>query len=179
MILSAMSLFRSLSLYHYRVILITILLPVIWSSPLAYFGTEHLIRQIIFHVAAFLVWAWFAVLAVGSMLRSDKSEAEQRVDHKIEALSGQTRRLTEELAELRAEFRHQAGDLEIVRSTLSEKLGVVFPPRPISMHATSGSPRASLNLTVVGGSKVARLRRWFRGAMRRLWEVVYGKPEDS
>ena len=68
-----------------------------------------------------------------------------------------------------------------MRSTLSEELGVVLPPRPISIRAkfTADSPRVSATVTVVGGSKLAHLRRWFRRAARRLWEMVYGKPEDN
>ena len=94
----------------------------------------------------------------------------------IEALSGQIRRLREEHEDLRADLRPRVDDLEEVMRVNG---GRSSTPRPLSMRATSGTPRASFNLTVVGGSKVTRLRRWFRSAMRRLWEVVYGKPEDS
>ena len=182
MILTALRLFRSLSGYHHRTILLTILLPVIWPPLIAYFGPDSIVLQVILYVAALLLWSVFAVLAVASMLRRDRSEAEQLVVQQIEALSGQIRRLREEHEDLRVDLRQQVDDLEeVVRSTLSENLGVVLPQRPISIRAkfTAGSPRMSATLTVVGGSKVARLRQWFRRAMRRLWEVVYGKPEDS
>ena len=179
MILSALRLFRSLSRYHYRTIVITILLPVIWPAMIAYFGPD-LVLQVILYVAAFLVWSVFAVLAMASMLRRDRSEAEQLVAQQKEALSGQICRLREEHDDLKLDLRQQVNDLEeIVRSTLAEKLEVILPPRPISLRAkgTLGSPTASGTLTVVGGSKVARLRKWCRRATRRLWEVVYGKPE--
>ena len=52
MILSALRLFRSLSRYHYRVIIVTILLPVIWPPMIAYFGPDCLILQVILYVAA-------------------------------------------------------------------------------------------------------------------------------
>ena len=77
--------------------------------------------------------------------------------------------------------RHQVENLEeVVRSTFKD-LGVVLPPRRISLRVKTllGSLRMSVaNVTIVGGSKVARLRQCFRHAMRRLREVVYGKPED-
>ena len=119
-----------------------------------------------------------ALRTVASMLSTDKSEAEQLVAQQIDALR-------EEHDGFRAGLRQQANDLgdleEVVRSTLCEELGVVLPRRPtsLSMRATAGSPSASFDLTGVGDSKVVRLRRWFRSAMCRLWEVVYGKPEDS
>ena len=182
MILSALRLFRSLSRYHYRTILLTVLLPVIGAPMIAYFGPDCLVLQVILYVAAFLVWSVLAVLAVASMLGRDRSEAEQLVAQQNEALSGQIGKLREEHEDLRLDLRQQVNDLEeVVRSTLSEGLGVVLPPRPISMRArlTAGSPTMSASLTVVGGSRLARLRRWFRCAMRRLWEVVYGKPEGN
>ena len=148
---------------------------------IAYFGPDRFVLQVILYVTAFLVWSVFAVLAVASMLRRDRSESEQLVAQQTEALSVQVRGLREELEDSRADLRQQVDDLEeVVRSTL-EKLGGVLPPRPISLRArvTIGSPTVSATLSVVGGSKVARIRQWFRRAMRRLWKVVYGKSEDS
>ena len=182
MILNALRHFRSLSGYHYRMIVLTILLPAIGPTSLALFGPDHFILRVVLYVAAFLVWAVFAVLAVASMLKRDRSEAEQLMSQKLEAVSAQISRLKEEHEDLRVEFRQQVNDLEeVVRSTLREELGVVLPPRPSSIRAKfiGGSTSMSATLTVVGGSKMARLRRWFRGTMRRIWEVVYGKPEDS
>ena len=70
---------------------------------------------------------------------------------------------------------------ESVKETLRDNLGVVLPPRPISLRAraTAGCPKVSANLTAVGGSKLARLREWLRRKARGIWEVVYGKPEAS
>ena len=183
MILSALRLFRSLSRYHYRTILLTVLLPVIGPPMIAYFGPNCLVLQVILYVAAFLVWSVLAVLAVASMLRRDRSEAEQQMAQEFEELSGQIRRLKDQQEDLRMDLRQQVDDLEeVVRSTLSEELKVVLPPRPISLRATAILGVASMSAaigTVVGGSRLARLRGWFRRAMRRLREVVYGKPEDS
>ena len=117
------------------------------------------------------------------MLTRDRSEAEQQLAQQIEALSGQIHRLGEEDEDLRADLRQQVKDLEeTVRATLKEELGGVLPPRPISMRAKAILGNVSLSAatgTVVGDSKLARLRRWFRRARRWLWGVVYGKPKNS
>ena len=182
MIRSALRLFRGLSGYHYRTIIITMLLPAIVPAVIAYFAPDTLVLRVIFYVAAFLVWSVLAVLAVASMLKRDISGAEQLVDHKLEAPSSQISRLREEREDLGADLRQQVKDLEeTVRTTLKEELRVDLRPRRISlrakpMHFSLGASAA--NVTVVGGSKVARLLQWCRRAMRWLWEVVYGKPDD-
>ena len=166
-----------LSGYHYRMIVLTILLPAIGPASLALFGPDHFILRVILYVAAFFVWSVSVVLAVASMLKRDKSEAEQLMSQRLETLSTQIGRLKEEHEDSKVDFRQQVKNLEeVVRSTLREELGVVLPPRPISIRArfTTGSPTGSASLSVVGGSRLARLRRWFRRAMRRMGEVVSG-----
>ncbi len=173
---------RSLSFYHYKTIGITTLLPVIVTPILAHFGPAPLVLQVIVYAFVFFLWSASAVLAVAYMLTRDKSEAEQLVSQNVDALLEQISRLSEEQKDLRLDIRQQVDDLEeVVRSTF-EQLGVVLPPRPISVRAKGAFfsfdvPAA--NGTVVGGSRVARLRRWFRRITSRLWGVVYGKPERS
>ena len=182
MIIRALQLIRSLSRYHYRTILLTILLPVIGPPVIAYYGPDCLLLQVILYVAAFLVWSLFAVLVVASMVRRERSEAERSVAQQIAALSVQISRLKEQHDDSSVDLRREVDNLEeVVRTTLSEKLGVLLPPRPISIRAriNAGSPTMSATLTVVGGSKVARLRQWLRRTARRLWEVVYGNPEGG
>ncbi len=61
------------------------------------------------------------------------------------------------------------------RGGRSEKpWGGVLPPRRVSLRAraVAGGPTASATSSIVGKSKLARLRRSFRHAMRRLWGVV-------
>ena len=181
MILWALGLSRSLRGHHYRTIIITILLPVIVPPIIVNFGPTSLVLQSIVYAVAFIAWVIWSVLAVASMLKKDQSEAEQQVEQKLNALSGQISKLREGHEESRADLRQQVENLEeVVRSTF-DGLGVVLPPRTISMCAriTAGSPTMSATLTVVGGSKMARLRQWLRRTTRRLWEVVYGKPKTS
>ena len=181
MILSALRLFKSLSRYHYRTIFITILLPVVGSPMIAYFGPEGLPLQVTLYIAAFFVWSVIAVLAVASMLTKDRSEAAQLVAQQVEELSCQISGLKKGHEDLRLDLRQQVDDLEeTVRATLKEDLGVILPPRPVSVRAEAILGTASLSAaigTVTGGSKLARLRRWCRRATYWLWEVVYGRPE--
>ena len=150
---------------------------------IAYFAPDPLGLPVILSMAAFVVvWSALAMLAVASMLKGDRSAEDQLVDRKLEALSSQTSRLSEEHQDLGADLRQQVSDLEeTVRATLKEELEIALPPRPTRLRATmrAGGPRMSATLTVVGGSKLVRTRQWFRHAMRRLWAVVYGKPDDN
>ena len=157
MIRGALRRFRSLSFYHYRTIIFTMLLPAIWPTMIANFGPDPLALQVILYVAAFLVWSVFAVLAVASMLNRDRSEAEQLVAKQLDALSSQITRLREEEQDSRFDLRRQLNDLEeVVRSTLSARLGVILPPRPVSIRvkATAGSPTASITVTVDGEARL-------------------------
>ena len=183
MILSALRLLGSLSGYHYRTVILTILLPAIGPASLAFFAPESLALQVILYIAAFAVWSILAVLAVASMLRRDRSEAEQLAAQQIEGLSGQVSKLEQGLDDVGADLRQRVKDLEeTVRKTLEEELGVVLPSVPISVRARAvlGSFTVSAAaVTVSEGSRVARLRQWFRRSVRRLWGVVYGRPENS
>ena len=113
---------------------------------------------------------------------SDETDPDKLHDLKVQALSSQISILNERHDDLGADLRQQVNDLEeTVRTTLKEELEVDLPPRPISIGArfTAGSPRISVSVTVDGGTKLARLRQWFRRGMRRLWHLVYGKPGDG
>ena len=183
MILWALRLLRSLSGYQYRTIIITVLLPATVPAVITYFAPDFLVLRVIFYVAAFLAWSVLAVMAVASMLRKDRSEAEQLVDQKLESLSSQISNLREGHEDLAANLGQQVKDLEeTVRTTLKEELGVELRPRRISVRGKSihfSFGVSAANVAVVVGSKLARLRRWFRSVMHRLWEVVYGKLEDG
>ena len=187
MVLRVIRLFKSLTRYHYIAIFITILLPVIGPECIADIGREYQLKQEMLDVVALFIWSIWVVLAVALMVRRDRSEAKQMVEPQIAALSGrisslEKQHLEKQYKDLRVELLREVDNLEeSVKETLRESLGVVLPPRPISLslRATAGSPTASFNLTGAGGSKVARLREWLRRKARGIWEVVYGKPEGS
>ena len=181
MILSILRYFRGLPVHHRWTIFITILLPVIWPLVIAYIARD-LVLQAVLHVAVFLVWSVIAVVALASTLKKDRSEAEQLVAQQGEALSDRISGLRGEHEDSRADLWQQVADLEeALRSTLKEELGVVLRPPRVSLRAkvVAGSPRVSATLTVVGGSKLARLRQRLRRATRWFWKVVYGSQEVS
>ena len=181
MVLTALRLFRSLSLYQYRTIILTVLLPAIGSSIIVDSAPDLFLPQPALHMATFLVWSALAVLAVASMLKRDRSDAGQLVDQRLEALSAQIKRLREEHQGSSLDLRQQVSDLEeVVRSTLSEEMGVLLPARSVSIRATmtAVTPTLSASLTVVSGSKLDRLRQRVRRALRQSWDALYGKPED-
>ena len=182
MILTILRLLKSLSGYHYRTVILTILLPAVGPASLAFFAPDCFVLRVVLYLAAFLVWSLLAVLAVASMLRRDRSEAEQQVDQKFQALSSRVNDLGEKQENIAAGLRQQVKDLEeTVRKTLKEELEVVLPPRPVSIGVSipSGISTTSVAVTVSGGSKLVRFKRWVRRALRRFWELAYGKPEDG
>ena len=171
MILGALRLFKSLSGYHYRTIIVTMLIPVIGAPMIDYLGPDRLVFQVILYLTAFLVWSMFAVLTVAHMLNKDRSEAEHMLTQQIEALSGQISKLEVGQEDLGTDLRQQVKDIEeTVRTTLKESLGIVLPARPISLRAkfTGGSSKGSASGAVVGGRMLTRLRQWLRRTMRRL-----------
>ena len=108
MYLSALRLFKSLSSYHYRTIILTMLLPVIGPPMIAYFGPDRLVFQVTLYLGAFLVWSVFAVIAVASMLGRDRSEAEYQVAQQVEG------------CQARSQDLKRAGGLERGRSPKSQ-----------------------------------------------------------
>ena len=161
-------LFRIPSRYHYFMIIVTILLPAIGTSIIINFGPDCLVMRSLLYVGAFLSWSTFVVVAVAAMLERDRSEVAQLVDQQIGALPDRIRMLEEDHGDLREDLPQEVE--KVVRSTL-EELGLVLPPRRVTLRAKPLIVNASIsapNLTVVGGSKVARLRQWFRRVMRQL-----------
>lgn len=182
MILNALHLFRSLSGYHYRTIIFTVLLPAIGPPILASFVFDSLILRTILYAAAFLVWAVLTVLAVASMLTRDRADTERQLNQKVEELLWEFSALKEAYDNLETDLRLSVKDLEeTVRTTLKEELRVILPRPPISIRASFdvGTLTISANLTDVQRGKFACFRQWVRRAVRRVWELVYGRSEDS
>ena len=182
MILRMLGLLKGLSGYHYRTIVLTMILPVVAPPVIAIYGPDHCVLRIILYVVAFLVWSVLAVLAVAAMLERDRSEAERHVGQKLDELAGHISELREDHEHEKADIRHEVDNLESVVRTTFEQLGVDLPPRPMSLRgrAVAGTPRVSAaGLTIRGGSRMTRIRRWLLRTSRQIWEVVYGKPEES
>ena len=132
-------------------------------------------------MVVFLVWALLAVIVVALMVKRDMADARQLVSQQTGPLAEQVRRLKEEHGDLIADVRLQVEDLENRTRSTFERLGTDLRPKSVSIRArvTAGVPTVSATLRVSGGSRWARLRQRFRYAMRRVKEVVYGKPESG
>ena len=179
MILWVRDRFKKLSFYHYRMIIVTIVVPVILTVAVTYFAVDCLVVRVIIDVGVVLVWALFVVIVVALVVERDMAEASRLVSQQTVPLVEQVHRLEEEHGDLVADVRLQVEDLESRTRSTFERLGVDLPPKRISVRARIilGAVTMSAAVGISGGSKWARLRQWFRRAMRRVREIVYGKPE--
>lgn len=181
MILKSALLFRTLSGYHYRTIIITVLLPAIGPAILASFVFDSFILRTILYAAAFLVWAALAVLSVATMLTRDRADTERQISQKVEAISCQISVLKEAHDNLGTDLRLTVKDLEeTVRTTLKEELGVSLPRPPVSIRASFDAGGATISANLKGARRgwLARFREWIKQIARRAWEVAYGRTED-
>ena len=178
MILWVWDRFKNLSFYHCRMIIVTIFVPVILTVVVTYLPIDCLVVHVIIAVVVFLVWALFAVIVVALMVERDMAEANRLVSQRTGPLLEQVHRLEEEHGDLITDVRLQVEDLESRTRSTFERLGVDLPPKSVSIRAKAivGAPTVSVTLRVSGGNKWARLRQRFRSAMRRVREIVYGKP---
>ena len=179
MILWVWDRFKNLSLYHYRMIIVTIFVPVIFAVVVSYFAVDCLVVRAIIDVGVVLVWALFVVIVVALMVERDMAEARRLVSQQTGPLVEQVHEVEKEHSDLISDLRRQVEDLESRTRATFETLGVDLPPKSVSLRARVNfdAPTASVTLRVSGGSKWARLRRRFRSAMRGIREIVYGNPE--
>ena len=179
MILWVWDRFKNLSFYHYRMIIVTIFVPVILTVVVTYLAVDCLVVRVILDVGVVLVWALFVVIVVALMVERDMAEANRLVSQQTGPFVEQVHRLEEEHGDLITDVRLQVEDLESRTRSTFERLGVDLPPKSVSIRARAiaGAPTVSVTLRVSGGNKWARLRQRFRRAMRRVREIVYGKPQ--
>ena len=179
MILWVWDRFKNLSFYHYRMIIVTIFVPVILTVAVTYLAVDCLVIRVIIDVGVVLAWALFVVVVVALMVERDMAEASQLVSQRTGPLVEQVHRLEEEHCDLIADLQLQVEDLESRTRSTFERLGVDLPPKSVSIRARAiaGAPTVSVTLRVSGGNKWARLRQRFRRAMRRVREIVYGNPQ--
>ena len=181
MILWVWNRFRNLSRLHYGLIAVTILAPVVLTATVTYFAVECLLVRVVIDGAAFVVWSLFVVVVFALVVEKDRTEANQLVSEQTAPLAEQLERLREQQDDLIAGVRQQVEDLERRTRSTFEQLGTDLPPRSVSVRARGVSFAVEVSAAVgtVGGSRLSRLRRRFRRAMRRVWEVVYGKPNSA
>ena len=118
-----------------------------------------------------------AALLVASSMNDDRYRNERFIEEKLEPLIDQLRQLWDDHENSRADYRQLVDDLEEVTRWGFRQVGVTPPPRPISLRGkiTAGSPRVSGTLSVSGGRKLTRFRRWLRRLANGIWRLGYGE----
>ena len=189
MILIVWRVLSNLAWYHHVMIIITVLVPLIWSGIVTLWLPNGLVCRIILHLAAWPVFFVLAELAVALAVGRDKSKAQQLVSQKVDAVSGEVGTLRSGHEDVRDQHRDLINDLrrqmeaqdEVFRAGF-EKLGVVLPGRRFSVNAGAVSWRFDVSEPLVtltkGGSKWVRFRRLLQRFWQRLKDTVWGKSDQ-
>ena len=177
MILWLVSHFANLSLRHYLMIAVTIVVPVVVPTVMGYFPIECLWVRVLVDVGVILVWSVFVVVVVSRLVQREVSEASQSVADRVDPVAEQVRVLGEEHDNSIRNLGLQVEDLESRAQLALQSLGAELPPKTVNLRASfrAGSPTMSATLSVSGGSRRARIRARFRRVRRRAWEIVWGK----
>ncbi len=173
--------FAKLSLGHYLMIVVTIVVPVVFPTVIGYFLIERLLVRVVIDIVVILIWSIFVVVVVSKLVEREDREVSQLVEWKVGEVRGQLNRLNREHRGATADVRSQLEDLEErLRSSL-ESMGVELRPKTayIRAQAMSGVPKVSASLRMTGGSRLARMRRWFRRSRSLVWEKVWGSRSDG
>ena len=169
MIFRLVGLLKALSRPHYLMIVVTIILPVAVTSFIAY-GFSCLVVGLVGG------WSLTVLVSVAWMLNHDKSVAERNVDWKLEGLSKEVGTLRDDQTNATADLQDQVSETNRVMRSGFEELGLVLPPRRISLRASLTSGPATFSASGIGRSpnKLVRWCRWVRRRVRRLSQIVIG-----
>ena len=184
MIFPAWGFFRSLHGYHHVMIIITILVPLLWSVVISLWLPNRFVLQVTLHLAGFLVFWLLAVLAVGLVLKRDRFKAEQFVSQEVGAVSGQIRILRQEHEDLILrhgdsieDLKRQIDDQDANFRSAFEQMGIVPLPRrsPLRGGRSFGPMEPDVVVPKTVGSKWARLHQRLRRLGRWLKGKLLGK----
>ena len=171
MVLWLVGLLRALSRPHYLMIVVTIILPVVVTSLIAY-GFSSLV------VGLVSGWSLTVLTSVAWMLKHDRSVADQSVDVKIEDISLENKRSREQSVR---EITNLTTRLEWMQHDMHsgfQELGVSIPRRVVELQgsASVGGVHATGRLSVIRVGRIARLRSRILGCAHRTWRWFYGQP---
>ena len=137
-----------------------------------------LIPRVIISGAGFLVWSLVVFLVMALMLDRDRTKADRQLDRQVELLESSVGSTAGELKSLREHLHDEIDNLEeIVRRTLRNQLSIDLAPRIKSGRASAIQFHFTIppaTGTATRGSRVMRIRLWFRRSVRRVWEFTYG-----
>ena len=168
--------FSELSLRHYLVIVVTIIVPVVFPTAMNYFLISTLWVRLVIDVIAILTWLVFVVVVVSKLVERDAGEVRQSLADRIDPVEAELKGLGEDYYGSAEDLRLQLEDLERRTQAALKGLDVELPPRTMNVHITvrSGIPRVSIALKPPAGSMWGRIRGWFRRVAQKAWEIVWG-----
>ena len=109
-------------------------------------------------------WCLVAWVVIASMLKEQRESTTQTVDEKVDGVSKEIQQLRDDHTGRMTALQGEIDELERVMRTAFEEIDHPLPPRRVLLRANfvGGSASVSAAVLVVGGSRMARLRRWAR-----------------
>ncbi len=176
MVLWLVARYANLSLGHYVMIAVTIVVPVVFPTIIGYFSIERLLVKVVIDGIVILIWSVFVVVVVSKLVERENREVSQLVGRQVGEVRGQLDRLKQEHQAETAVAREQLEDLEERLRLALESVGVELRPKSVRVRArvTMGVPTMSARLRVTGGSRLARMRRLLRRSRSWAWGKMWG-----
>ena len=177
---------KNLKWYHHVMIIITLLVPLLWSVLVTFWLPGGLVVRVMVYSGFFVL----AELSVAFALKRDRSTAERFVSREIAVVSGAIRTLREQhavaieqQADLIGALRRQVEAQDEVYKSALESLGAPLPGRRFSVNAGSVNwgfslPEPTVTLTR-GGNKWVRFGRRLKRFGPWLSKTVWQKPDGQ
>ena len=153
------------------VVLVTVLIPMLVSSIL-----DLSMGWVWLMLAG---WCLASVLIMGSMAQEQRADVDQRISEKIDEVSGQVSSLEhkhDESAATIAGLQQQVDEVDQVMRNAFEELRADLPARRYYVQASVSWSIMTGEATVEvrGGSRRARIWRWFKSKAQWVWCKVWG-----
>ena len=162
---------RTLSLRQYMVVLVTVLIPMLVSSIL-----DLSMGWVWLMLAG---WCLASVLIMAEVFREERADVNQRIAEKVDEVLDQLRDLetkSEESAAIITGLEGHINQVEEVMRSAFEGIGVDLPARRYELRASVSSlgiVTGKAALQVRGGSRKARIWRWFKSKSKRFWNLIW------
>ena len=161
---------RTLSLRQYMVVLVTVLIPMLVSSIL-----DLSMGWVWLMLAG---WCLASVLIMAEVFREERADVNQRIAEKVDEVLDQLRDLetkSEESAAIITGLEGHINQVEEVMRSAFEGIGVDLPARRYYVQASVSWSIMTGEATVEvrGGSRRARIWRWFKSKSKRFWNLIW------
>ena len=162
---------RTLSLRQYMVVLVTVLIPMLVSSIL-----DLSMGWVWLMLAG---WCLASVLIMAEVFREERADVNQRIAEKVDEVLDQLRDLEhkhDESAATIAGLQQQVDEVDQVMRNAFEERGADLPARRYELRASVSSwsiMTGKAAVQVRGGSRKARIWRWFKSKSKRFWNLIW------